>query len=116
MDSQTDTGRSKLRSASAAQGSSEIHRRPAVRSANSGNNYDTSSIHRSLPRRKQTVLPPSRLQRNRRRVVIREQIRQLSALSTQPSAKSWRLLLLVAFDCVGTGTPARPSRAKLGRV
>src|SRR5437868_285567 len=96
MDSQPDSDRPQLRRAAAAQSVAEIHRRPVVGGADPGHDHDAPRVHRGLPRRQQTLLPPGGFGKGGGSAVVRE-VSQLLALSYEPSATSWRLLLFAAI-------------------
>ena len=89
VDPQPDAHRPHLRRAAAAPGVAEVHRRPAVRGADSGHHQRAPRVHRGLPRRQQAVLPPGGLERERGRAAVREFVGQL--FSIQQSAVSKKL-------------------------
>src|SRR5439155_978023 len=70
VDPHPDLDRPQLRRASAAEGLAEVHRGPALGSADPGHDHHSPSLHRSLPRGEQTVLPPCGLERKRGRAAV----------------------------------------------
>ncbi len=87
VDPQPDPDRPQLRSPSAPPRAAEVHRRPAVGGADPGHDHHAPRLHRGLPRRQQALLPPGGFGKGGRRPVVRE----LLALSFQPSAVSQKL-------------------------
>src|ERR1700757_340384 len=72
MDPQPDLDRPQLRSPSAPPRAAKVHRRPAVRGADPGHDYDAPRVHRGLPRRQQALLPPGRFGKGGGSAVVRE--------------------------------------------
>ncbi len=72
VDSESNSNRPQLRSASTAPRFAEVHRRSAVGSPDPGHDHHQAGVHRGLPRIEQAVLPSSGRGKDRRRAAVRK--------------------------------------------
>ncbi len=81
---ESDAGRSQLWSTSSAPRPAEVHRGSSIGSADPGHHHHAASVHRGLPGWQQTVLPSSRLGKNRGRSALRSLKALLLAFTEKP--------------------------------